>query len=82
MKEIVMKIRFAAIVLSLVLGGLPALAQEKKDAPMKGQMPMKGEGMQGGGMDMSKMNEMHSKMMEMKKGMGGMMKGQGEVARV
>ena len=72
MKKIV-----AAMVLSMALGGFTALAQEKKDMPMKGSMPMKGEGMEGGGMNMSKMNEMHGKMTEMKKGMSGMMKEKG-----
>jgi len=67
----------AAVVLSAALGLVPALAQEKKDMPMKEGMPMKGEAMQGSGMDMSKMKDMHGKMMEMKKGMSGMMKGQG-----
>jgi len=70
---------FAAVILSVALGIFPALAQEKRDMPMKGQMPtkegtpIKGEGMQAGGMDMSKMKEMHGRMSEMKKGMGGMM---------
>lgn len=67
----------AVAVLSVALDGLPVLAQEKKDMPMKEGMPMKGEAMQGGGMDINKMKEMHGKMMEMKKGMGGMMKGKG-----
>ena len=66
-----MKKVFTAVVLSTALGLVPALAQEKKD------MPMKGQGMQGGSMDMSQMKQMHGRMMEMKKGMGGMMKGQG-----
>ena len=49
---------FTAVILSGALSFVPALAQEKKDMPMKGQMPtkegmpMKGEGMHGG-MDMS-----------------------------
>ena len=73
---------FTAVILSAALGFVPALAQEKKDMPMKGQMPtkegmpMRGEGMQGG-MDMSQMKQMHAKILEMKKDMGGMMKGQG-----
>jgi hypothetical protein len=75
-KEAIMKKIVAAVVLSVALGGT-VLAQEKKDMPMKSPMPMKGEGMQGGGMDMTKMKEMHGRMMEMKKGMGGIMKGQG-----
>src|ERR687897_3539221 len=72
-----------AVLLSVVVGAASLVAQEKKDMPMKGQMPtkesmpMKGQGMQGGGMDMSQMKEMHGKMMEMKKGMGGMMQGKG-----
>ena len=40
-----MKKVFTAVVLSTALGLVPALAQEKKD------MPMKGQGMQGGSMD-------------------------------
>ena len=43
MKKIVM-----AASLSAALGLVPALAQEKRDMPMKGEMPKKGEGMQGG----------------------------------
>ena len=75
MKKIVM-----AATLSAVLGFVPALAQERKDMPMKGGMPpkegmpMKGEGMQGGGMDMSQMKQMHAQMLEMKKGIGRGMK--------
>jgi hypothetical protein len=49
---------------------VPLMAQAKKE------MPMKGEEMQGGGMMMGKMKDMHGKMGEMKKGMSGMMKGQ------
>jgi uncharacterized protein YukE len=71
-----MKNVFTAVVLSAALGFVPVLAQEKKDMPMKEGMPMKSEGMQGGGMMKGNMKEMHDKMMEMKKGMGGMMKGQ------
>ena len=69
MKKIV-----TAVVLSVALGGSTVLAQEKKDMPMKGPMPMKegmpmkGEGMQGGGMDMSKMKEMCGRMGEMHRG--------------
>jgi hypothetical protein len=80
-----MKKFLMGVILSAALGFVPVLAQEKKEMPMKGPMPMKegmpmkGEGMQGGGMDMSNMKEMHGKMMEMKKGMGGMMKGQGMI---
>ena len=59
------------------IGVFPLMAQEKKEMPMKEGMPMKGEGMQGGGMMMGKMKEMQGKMGEMRKGMGGMMKGQG-----
>jgi len=72
-----MKKLIAALMASGAIGMSPLLAQEKKGMPMKEQMPMKGEGMHGGGMDMAKMKEMHTKMMEMKKGMGGMTKGQG-----
>lgn len=45
-----MKRIVTAVVLSVALGGFTVLAQEKKDMPMKGQMPtkeempMKGEG--------------------------------------
>jgi hypothetical protein len=66
-----MKKVFTAVVLSAALGFVPVLAQEKKD------MPMKGEGMQGGSMDMSQMKQMHGRMMEMKNGMSGMMRGNG-----
>ena len=66
---------------SIVLSGAWAwflcLPRNKKDMPMKEGMPMKGEGMQGGGMMMGKMKDMQGKMGEMHKGMGGMMKGQG-----
>jgi hypothetical protein len=78
MKKIIL-----AVLLLAAVGAVPLIAQEKKDMPMKGQMPakegmpMKGEGMQGGGMDMSQMKQMHGKMMEMKKGMGGTMQGKG-----
>lgn len=37
-----------AAMLSVALGSLPLLAQEKKGMPMKESMPTKGEGMQGG----------------------------------
>jgi hypothetical protein len=63
-----MKKVIAASVMSLTLGLVPLMAQEKKETPMKG------EGMQGGGMMMGKMKEMQGKMGEMRKGMGGMMK--------
>jgi len=66
-----MKKVIAASVMSLTLGLVPLMAQEKKEVPMKG------EGMQGGGMMLGKMKDMHGKMGEMKKGMGGMIKGQG-----
>jgi len=72
-----MKEVFTAVVLSAALGLVSVLAQEKKDMPMKEGMPMKSEGMQGGGMMKGNMKAMHGKMMEMKNGMGGMMKGQG-----
>ena len=71
-----MKKLITAIVLSGAIGVFPLMAQEKKDVPMKEGMPMKGEGMQGGGMMMGKMKEMQGKMGEMRKGMSGM-KGQG-----
>ena len=58
-----MKNVIAASVMSLTLGLVSLMAQEKKDMPMKEGMPMKGEGMQGGGM-------------MMRKGMGCMMKGE------
>lgn len=66
----------AAAVISLGLGVVPLLAQDKKQMPMKEGMPMKGEGMQGGGM-MGTMKDMQGRMGEMKKDIGGMMKGQG-----
>ena len=68
-----MKNFITAVIVSGAMGVFPLMAQDKKDMPMKEGMPMKGEGMQGGGMDMTKMKEMHGRMMEMKKGMGGMM---------
>ena len=68
---------FIVATVSVVLSSLPALAQEKKDMPMKEGMPMKAEAMKGGGMMMEKMKEMHGRMSEMHKGMGGMMKGNG-----
>jgi hypothetical protein len=71
-----MKKVIAALVMSLTLGLVPLMAREKKEIPMKEGMPMKGEGMQGGGMMMGKMKDMHGKIDEMKKGMSGM-KGQG-----
>jgi len=67
------------ILITLVLSGalisLPLLAQDKKNMPMKEGMPMKGEGMKGGGVAMDKMKDMQGHMAEMRKGMGGMMKG-------
>ena len=66
-----MKKLITAIILSGAIGVFPLMAQEKKDMPMKEGMPMKGEGMQGGGMMMGKMKEMQGKMGEMRKGMGG-----------
>jgi len=57
-----MKKVIAASVMSLTLGLVPLMAQEKKE------MPMKGEGMQGGGMMMSKRKETKGKMAEMRKG--------------
>jgi hypothetical protein len=83
MEEIIMRKLFTAMTFSLALGFFPALAQEKRDMPMKGQMPtgesmpMKSQGMQGSGMDVSQMEHMHAKMLEMQKSMGGTMKGQG-----
>src|SRR6266498_3201574 len=75
-QEVAMKKVIAASVMSLTLGLVPLMAQEKKEMPMKEGMPMKGEGLQDG-MMMGKMKDMHSKMGEMKKGMSGMTKGQG-----
>ncbi len=43
------------------IGLVPLMAQEKKE------MPMKGEGMQGGGMMTGKMKDMQGKMVEMRK---------------
>ena len=70
-----MKKVVAAMVLSGALGFLPALAQEKKDVAAKEGMPMKGEGMKGGGIMMEQMKGMQGRMGEMRKDMGGMMKG-------
>lgn len=75
MKKIV-----AMALLSGILGLVPALAQEKKETPMKHDMPMNHEGMQGG-TSCCQMKEMHDKMTQMKgmmkstdvKGMGQMM---------
>ena len=64
------------VLLSAAIAGAPLLAQEKNGMPMKGQMPMK-EGMQGSGMDMNKMKDMHARMTEMRRGIGGMTKEQG-----
>ena len=72
-----MKRVLTAVILSGALGVVPVLAQEKQPMPMKEGMPMKGDGMQGGGTMMGKMKDMQSRMSEMRKGMGGMMKGQG-----
>src|SRR3989304_7950296 len=72
MKKFILPIIFAGAV-----GSLPVLAQEQKGMPMKEGMPMKGEGMKGGGMMMDKMKGMLGHMAEMRKGMGGMMKGKG-----
>ena len=60
-----------ALFLSVTLGLVPVMAQEKKD------MPMKGEEIPPGGMMMGKMKDMQSKIGEMKKGMSGAMRGQG-----
>ena len=49
-----MKNVIAASVMSLTLGLVSLMAQEKKDMPMNKDMPMKGEGMQGGGMMMAR----------------------------
>jgi hypothetical protein len=76
-QEVAMKKVIAASVMSLTLGLVPLMAQEKKEMPMKEGMPMKSEEMQGSGMMMGKMKDMHGEMGEMKKGMSGMMKGQG-----
>ena len=72
-----MKNLIIAVIMSGAVGVFPLMAQEKKDMPMKQGMPMKGEGMQGGGMMMDKMKDMQGHMGEMRKGMGSMMKGQG-----
>jgi hypothetical protein len=56
-----MKQLITAIIVSGAIGVFPLLAQEKKE------MPMKGEGMQGGGMMMGKMKEMQGKMGEMRR---------------
>ena len=53
-----MKKVVAAMVLSGALGFLPALAQEKKDSPAKEGMPMKGDGMKGGGIMMEQLKGM------------------------
>jgi hypothetical protein len=66
-----MKKAIAVAVISLAMGFVPLMAQEKKE------MPMKNEGMQDRGMMMGKMQQMHGKMGEIKKGMNGMMKHQG-----
>ena len=72
MKKFILPIMFAG-----AIGSLPVLAQEQKGMPMKESMPMKGEGMKGGGMMMDKMKDMQGHMAEMRKGVGGMMKGKG-----
>jgi len=64
-----MKKILAVAVLSGVLGLVPALAQEKKEMPMKQGMPMNHEGMQGGGMMSGDMKKMHDKMTQIKRGM-------------
>ena len=71
-----MKKVFIAVLLSGVLGSLPVLAQEKKEMPMKEGMPMKSEGMKGGGMR-EKMTEMQGHIGQINKEMRGMMKGKG-----
>lgn len=73
-----MKAFFIALILAAALG-ISAAAQENRDMPIKGPMtkegmPMKGEGMQHGAMDMK---QMHDRMMQMQKDRSGMMKGQG-----
>ena len=67
-EERVMKIFLRAVFFVWAIGLIPLMAQEKKD------MPMKAQGMQGGGMTMEKMKEMQRKMAEMHKGMSGMTK--------
>jgi hypothetical protein len=74
-REVVMKKVLIAVLLSGLLGSTPVLAQEKK-TPTKEGMPMKSEGMKGGGMR-EKMTEMQGHIEQMKKNMGGMMKGNG-----
>ena len=53
-----MKKVVAAVVLSLVFGLGPLMGQEKKETPMKDDMPMKNDSMQTGGMMMGKMKDM------------------------
>ena len=50
-----MKTIVAAVVMSMTLGLVPLLAQEKREVPMKG------EGTEGSGMMMGKMKEMQGK---------------------
>ena len=71
-----MKRIIIAALLSGVLSSLPVLAQEKKEMPMKEGMPMKSEGMKGGGMR-EKMTEMQGHIGQINKEMRGMMKGKG-----
>jgi len=77
-----MKKTVLALVLSVVLGSLTVLAQEKKGMPMKDGMPMKegmpmkSEEMKSGGMR-EKMTEMQGHIGEIQKRMGGMMKSKG-----
>jgi hypothetical protein len=72
-----MKKLITALIVSLAIGVIPLMAQEKREMPMKEGMPMKGDAMKGGGMMMDKMKEMQGKIAEMRKGMGGMMKEKG-----
>jgi len=70
-KDVAMKRFITAIVFAAAVGVVPLMAQEKKD------MPMKTQGMEGGGMMMGKMKDMQGKMAEIHKGMESMITGQG-----
>src|SRR6266498_3378548 len=66
-QEVAMKKVIAASVMSLTLGLVPLMAQEKKEMPMKEGMPMEGEGLQ----DDKMMGDMSGMMGDMGKMMGG-----------
>ncbi len=75
-----MKKVVAVAVLSGILGLVPALAQEKKEMPMKHGMPMNHEGMQGGSMMSGDMKKMHDQLTQMKTSMKSTdMKGMGQM---